>query len=103
MDFIIRHYYLLHILFLFVYARICAHRKTYTCTDCGSDHLHVVCKLRFKKIWKLKKPKAEPKLQYNRILNDQNIRKTYGQRGKKDGDGNSKWVTLERSFSVISK
>lgn len=44
--------------------------KTDPYADCGSDYLQVICNLRIKK-WKLKKNKATPKLQLNRLLNDE--------------------------------
>ena len=50
--------------------------KSYPGADCGSDHNPVICKIAIK-LRKLKKAQQAPKLQYNSLQKDQDIRNQY--------------------------
>lgn len=52
------------------------HSKSYASANCGSNHLPVICQLRMN-LQKLKSVKTAHKLQYNRHLNDLNLKEKY--------------------------
>ncbi|MGX9987587.1 reverse transcriptase domain-containing protein [Soonwooa purpurea] len=78
------------------------HCKTYPSADCGSDHRPVICKLQVR-LKKLKKPNTMPKLQYNRLLTDPDLKEKYMNSVKscyeeQNRTGNTKWDALKRAL-----
>ena len=82
--------------------------KSYPGADCESDHVLVICQFRLK-LRKMKTPKHEPKLDFNKLLKDSNLKNQYTIEVKNKFDALTEidetnlWENFKESLVSIAK
>ena len=81
--------------------------KSYPSGDCGSDHIPVICRLEIR-LKKMMKAKVSPKLQYDSLRNNSNIKDAYNVSVRNrfevlEDEGHSKWDIFKDAVGTTAK